>query len=85
MITGQVTASRISALYNQEVRPILVDPHVPVNIRRELVFRYVDLMTGIRSLSVSAGETRERHRNLRRLIGEINGEKEKGRYQGEES
>lgn len=70
-----LTPQTMTAFYENEVRPVLTNSKIPVEARRELVFRYVELRTSLTKLRI--GEVKQRERDLRALIKEMNGRAKK--------
>jgi hypothetical protein len=66
-----LTPQTITPFYQNEVRPVLANSDIPVEARKELAFRYVELRTSLTKLSIR--EVNRMERNLRALIKELNG------------
>jgi len=67
-----LTARNITDFYVREVRPILGNSEVPIAERKNLVFRYVELRTGLVSKPIR--DMQERERNLKALVNKLRGE-----------
>jgi len=66
-----LTARNITDFYVREVRPILGNSEVPIAERKNLVFRYVELRTGLVSKPIR--DMQERERNLKALVNKLRG------------